>query len=111
MRNKEREMKAKLQQGLNSAVVLALGKMKPVTPVRTGNLVNSFFIEPAVQVGPGQFQAGIGNKADYAAPVHEMPTTYNFTKPGTGPKFMERPLRENEEAIIAMIHARVREAT
>jgi hypothetical protein len=33
----------------------------------------------------------VGYYKDYALYVHEMPDTNNFTKPGTGPKFLQRP--------------------
>lgn len=34
----------------------------------------------------------LGYGTRYAWFVHEMPTSYNFTRPGSGPKYLERPL-------------------
>jgi hypothetical protein len=42
---------------------------------------------------------GVGYTAEYAAYVHEMPETNNFTTEGTGPKFLERAPRENRDEI------------
>ena len=39
--------------------------------------------------GDPYVELGFGTK--YALPVHEMPESNNFTTPGTGPKYLERP--------------------
>ena len=41
----------------------------------------------------------LGFKAPYAAHAHELPDSINPTTPNTIPKFLERPLRANEEAL------------
>ena len=41
-----------------------------------------------------------GGQVDYAIAVHEMPESYNFTQPGTGPKYLENPLKENSKKYI-----------
>ena len=37
----------------------------------------------------------LGFSAKYAIHVHEMPTSYNFTREGSGPKFLENALDRN----------------
>jgi len=39
----------------------------------------------------------VGFDTDYAAAVHEMPGTVNWSTPGTGPKYLESKLIRNKE--------------
>ena len=45
----------------------------------------------------------VGFNTDYAAIVHEMPTTNIFTTPGTGPKYLEAKLIKNKEKYMKNI--------
>lgn len=49
-----------------------------------------------------------GSRANYALRVHEMGEFRNPTTPGTQPKFLEQPLKENEDTYLADIAEVVR---
>lgn len=58
--------------------------------------MSSFSVQPLY----GDIILGrVGYTASYAAYVHEMPESYNFTKPGTGPKFLEKAAKRNERRL------------
>jgi hypothetical protein len=73
--------------------------VQPVTPHLTGALRNSILnygVEVAGSVATATVGAGgvaSGKKVDYAAIVHEMPESNNWTEPNTGPKYLERPTK------------------
>jgi len=67
----------------------------PTVPKKFGNLrrtqkVDNPKLRPEISV-----EAGFS--ADYAAKVHEMPDTNNFTEPGSGPKYLEMKMIRNKE--------------
>jgi len=45
-----------------------------------------------------------GFSANYSAAVHEMPEYYNFSKEGTGPKWMESVIKADKDQILEIIH-------
>jgi len=45
----------------------------------------------------GEISVEVGFDTDYAAAVHEMPETVNWSTPGTGPKYLESKLIRNKE--------------
>ena len=108
---KDQELRRHMKNGLRKAGVYALGEMMRRTPYRTGHLVNSYNIHPILEITPFNFELAIENTADYAAAVHEMPEHYNFTKPGTGPKFMQGVLNEKGLEIIGIIQKEVMKGT
>jgi hypothetical protein len=57
----------------------------PLVPVKEAVLVRSSNIRRI----PGGWS--LTYDTEYAFWVHEMPETNNFTKPGTGPKYLQRP--------------------
>jgi hypothetical protein len=74
-------------------------------PIDTGTLKSSRFT-----VGPEDTSRGIevtigygGAAAAYALPVHEMPETNRFSRPGTGPKYLERPLNEARRGFLQAV--------
>jgi len=68
---------------------------RPTVPKKTGNLRRTQQIEKPVLRPDISVEAGLA--ADYAAKVHEMPDTSNFTEPGSGPKFLEAKMIKNKE--------------
>jgi hypothetical protein len=68
-------------------------KSKPITPVKTGALRAATYVSPA-KVENGAVTASIYNNMDYAQYVHERQGFIKWTIPGTGPKFIENPLKE-----------------
>ena len=45
----------------------------------------------------GEISVEVGFNTDYAATVHEMPETTQWSTPGTGPKYLESKLIRNKE--------------
>lgn len=105
MSSKLRQLKADIRRrGLVAVRVgneFLISKMIPVTPMRTGRLRKSF--ENHVSAGAYAVYGKIENTAPYASYVHEMPEATNWTTPGTGPKFMERPMDENQREVLRII--------
>ena len=68
----------------------------PTVPKKQGNLRRTQQVnEP--KINHGEISVEQGFAADYAGKVHEMPDTYNFTEPGSGPKYLESKLIKNKE--------------
>jgi len=71
-------------------------KERPTVPKKSGNLRRTQQVDnPKIEHGEVSIEAGFA--ADYAAKVHEMPDTYNFTEPDSGPKFLEAKMIKNKE--------------
>jgi len=67
-----------------------------------GNLRRSQKIEhPKIKLG--EISIEVGFDADYAAIVHEMPASTNWTVPGTGSKYLEAKLIKNKEKYMKNI--------
>lgn len=94
------------EQGLLAAATFISGEAGEITPQEFGVLINSRFVDTGRD--GGGLVARVGYTALYAVFVHEMPETNNFTKPDTGPKFLERPLDENHQTILRIIAKRSR---
>lgn len=59
-----------------------------VTPKDDNYLRNSWY---ATQPGKRGAFSELGYGAEYATHVHEMPNTVNWSEPGTGNKYLEKP--------------------
>jgi hypothetical protein len=82
------------------------------TPEDTGDLLKSYkfaldtsklpqnMIEYTMSYGP-VIDPGTG--IDYAQAVHEWPITKNWTKPGSGPKFLERPVYSHIKELVPLL--------
>jgi len=81
-----------------------------LTPKDTGGLRDSYLAEVTndskteytltIKYGNGL----IGEDGEnYAAIVHEWPSSYNFTTEGTGPRFLEIALNQNKERLLSMV--------
>lgn len=96
--------------------VLLLLKRESIrkTPVLTGNLQSSY--STFVESGMYGVEGYLVNNASYALFVHEMPefsasgAYTRFRKPGSGPKFVENPLRDNQRRFLDILRnsARIR---
>jgi len=67
-----------------------------IVPVAQGSgiLHKSGVVAPTKYDGSGDPYVDLGYGTKYALPVHEMPESNNFTKPGTGPKYLSRPFEQ-----------------
>jgi hypothetical protein len=86
-----------LKRGLYAGVIDVSTTIENISnsnaPRETGFLrISSFSSLPT----RGEIILGrVGYTAAYAAYVHEMPGHYNYTTPGTGPKFLEKAAKNN----------------
>jgi len=81
-----------IEDGMKLAVAHVKGESMEIAPVEFGVMVNTAFTD--TEIGANFVTGRIGYTAEYAPYVHEMPETNNFTKQGTGPKFLEKPASE-----------------
>lgn len=88
-------------QGMLAAGTFVKGESQETTPVEFNVLNPSAFAQLS-----GPLRVTIGYTAEYAPYVHEMPTTFNYTKPGTGPKFLEKAVKNNGPQILQVIKKR-----
>lgn len=111
-----RKIKGKTKKGIIKATLLVKREAMKITPVDTGNLVNSAFSN--VMVKGKDIVGTIGYTAAYAAAVHEMIESKSikgpggmvefqrgvtFQKPGAQAKFLETPLKKNAKKILRII--------
>ncbi len=93
--------------GLLAAGLFVKAEAQEITPHDKGFLVNSAYVGP-VSVRKGRQFIEVGYTAKYAPFVHEMPPENNFSKAGTGPKFLQNALFRNTLNILEIIKARVK---
>lgn len=96
--------------GLVEAAIFIQGEAQDITPHKTGILVGGSFTDH----DRDQMAGRIGYTADYAAFVHEMPDPtasgkpVNWSKEGTGNKFLEKAIVNNIQAILDKIWQRAK---
>lgn len=104
-----RKMKISGHRGLLSAANYVLTDadigQSPLVPARTGNLRSSRFAEPLPSEQP---TVVFGYTANYAAAVHEMLISpsgkpIDWSRSGSGPKFLEASLKRNSEKIALIV--------
>jgi len=78
-----------------------MDKVSPKIPVDTGNLRQSFFIHSEFSPISGPF-VQLGFSANYAIIVHEMINAKNWSRQGSGAKFLENALDRN---ILEILYA------
>lgn len=93
-------------KGILAAVKFVEGEAVETTPVEHGPLSNSIFSD--AERLKNKSVGRVGYTAKYAPFVHEMPASNNFTKSGTGPKFLERAVSENHAQILKIIQKRTK---
>lgn len=104
--NKEiRKIEGRTKEGLFEAGIFIQGESMEVVPVKFGPLINSAFTNPPVERQRGPVVT-VGYTQKYAPFVHEMPASFNYTKPGTGPKYLQKPISENHANILRIIQKR-----
>lgn len=102
LENLNREVKnieGRTAAGLLKAAIFIQGESQDMVPQDKGVLINSAFSD----VDPLEIVARVGYTAKYGPYVHEMPESFNYTKPGSGPKFLEKPLIGNAKNVLKII--------
>jgi len=82
---------------------------EPKAPHDTGNLWRSQKVD-APKTSKNEVYIEYGFNAEYAGIVHEMPTTTNWTMPGSGPKFLETKLLMYGKSYYEKIAAKIKAA-
>ena len=85
-----KKIEGRTVKGLLAAAEFIEGESNEIVPHRKGVLLGSSFSD--ADVINGRPVARVGYTAEYSPWVHEMPETNNFTKPDTGPKFLQKPV-------------------
>jgi len=102
--------------GLRLAVAHIRGDMEktpPLIPVKTNNLRSSWFVNFVKNLQGGQAVI-FGFQANYAVYVHErlpgepwgagvVPDDIDWSRPGSGPKFLEASLKRNTDEVLRII--------
>lgn len=88
-------------EGLEEAGLFVQAESQEIVPQDQGFLINTAFTR---KTAPDRVV--IGYTADYAAFVHEMPETFNYSKPGTGPKYLEKAAKNNVRQIVDIVRRR-----
>lgn len=101
-----KEIQVDATQGLLEAGALVRREGQIETPVDIGNLVNSWY-GPHIEQTPKGPVAEIGLTSSYAIYVHEN-LEASFQKPGSKAKFLEDPVKRNEQNIIQIIASRTK---
>lgn len=93
-------------KGMLAAGLFIEGESNEIVPHDLGGLIGSSFTS-AGKIGK-RFVVRIGYFIGYAPIVHEMPESNNFSKPGTGPKFLWKAVTRNTQKILKIIQARAK---
>lgn len=94
------------KEGMHTALLIWRREAMKLTPVATGNLINSY-TSKVVDKSTG-IEGILANHASYALHVHEMPKTTKFQKPTASVKFVEIPLRKNTDRFLAIFEKTAR---
>ncbi len=82
-------------------------KSVAVCPVDTSALLQSRFVGRPQKDREG-FSVKLGYGKSYAIYVHEMPSAVNWTRPGSGSKFLIRPVDEAQRGFAPRLSRRMR---
>lgn len=95
------EIEGGTRRGMQEVGIFIKAESMEAVPHDKGVLINSAFYNTAETTrGP---VVRIGYTAAYAPYVHEMPADFNYSKAGTGPKFLENPVKNNYNYILEII--------
>lgn len=78
-----------------------MAESKRIVPVDTGALMNTGTVMPPVDNGREiMVEMGYGSQSvDYAVYVHENMAPVKWQRPGSGPKYLETPLKEKQDSL------------
>lgn len=97
-----KQMEKKAEKQIKKCCEDLLSKAVDITPINTGELRKSGTTDYDTATKTGKVSFG-GGAVDYAVAVHEMPNETNWSEPGTGNKFLEKPLKANSEKYLQSI--------
>ena len=97
-----KQIEKKAEKQIKKCCEDLLSKAIDITPIDTGELRKSGTTDYDTATKTGKVSFG-GGAVDYAVAVHEMPNETNWSEPGTGNKFLEKPLKANSEKYLQSI--------
>lgn len=90
-----------------------MANSKEIVPVDKGTLMSTGHVDPPVETDKGaSINMGYGGPAaPYALAVHEnLDPRVHWTRPGSGPKYLERPLEEMKPNITPRVRQAILES-
>lgn len=86
---------------------------EPLTPVDLGNMRDSWQYHRIHEKVGGKTMYGVqfgyyGEWGSYALWVHEMLGAANWSRPGSGPKWLEKSLVRNQDVILQIIASEIK---
>ena len=97
-----RDTEKKSEKQIKKCCEDLLSKAVDITPMDTGELRKSGTTDYDSAKKTGRVTFG-GGSVEYAVAVHEMPNETNWTEPGTGNKYLEKPLKANSDKYLKSI--------
>ena len=102
LNNLTKQIEKKAEKQIKKCCEDLLSKAVDITPMNTGELRKSGTTDYDTATKTGKVSFG-GGAVNYAVAVHEMPNETNWSEPGTGNKFLEKPLKANSEKYLQSI--------
>jgi len=95
---------------VTAAIVLADAvNEQPTVPKKTGTLRRSQAIAKAKIERKG-ISIIFGFNTEYAARLHEAPSNWNWSEPGSGPKYLQSKLERNMKKYMKKVAEEIKEA-
>jgi len=82
---------------------------QPTVPKKSGTLRREQAIGEA-QIGRKGISIVFGFNTEYAARLHEAPTNWNWSEPGSGPKYLQSKLEKNMRKYMKKVAEYIKEA-
>jgi len=82
---------------------------QPTVPKKTGTLRRSQAVGKA-QIGRKGISIIFGFNTEYAARLHEAPSSWNWSEPGSGPKYLQSKLEKNMKKYMKLTAEKIKEA-
>jgi len=82
---------------------------QPTVPKKTGNLRRNQAVGKA-QIGRKGISIVFGFNTEYAARLHEAPSNWNWSEPGSGPKYLQSKLERNMKKYMKLTAEKIKEA-
>jgi len=75
---------------------------EPTVPKKTGHLRRNQRIEVVKESGKA-ISVLAGFNTNYAAKLHEAPSSWNWSEPGSGPKYLESKLSKHKDKYMKVV--------
>jgi len=102
-----KKIESNTAKGMLAAGLFVEGESNENAPQDLGALIGSSFTSGPAVIAK-RIIVRIGYLIGYAPFVHEMPESNNFSKPGTGPKFLFNAVTKNTKKILEIIRSRAK---